>query len=201
MRTSLRLATVLAAVAMLGVALAGLPVLATAPAPVPVDPAAPAAASPSPAPEASRGPKPEKSPVPSEPIELRGTVRAATDEEGVAYTLVDAAGAAWDLEVGPPWWWGAKHPLAAYVGKTVTVTGERRLGAREVDVFAVDGTTIREAGKPPWAGGWKVVGERHPGWSQDKADRWESKQAARLVRCSSAHPPGYCKKLPVPTAP
>jgi len=200
MRPSLRLPAALALVAFLGLALAGVSV--AAPGPIAAGPAVVAAASPSPTPMASHRPRPQKSHVPSEPIELRGTVRAATDEDGAAaYELVDTAGAAWELEVGPPWWWGASNPLAPYVGKTVTIAGERHPGEREVDVLTVDGKAIREAGKPPWAGGWKVVGERHPGWSQARADRWEAKQAARLARCSSANPPGYCKRLRVPTAP
>jgi hypothetical protein len=201
MRPSLRLAAALAAVSILALALVGLPALAAAPVPAQADLAAPGAASPSPTPRASHKPKPEKSHVPSEPIELRGTVRAATDEDGAVYTLVDGSGAAWDLEVGPAWWWGASNPLAPYAGKTVTIVGERIRGTRDVDVFTIDGTTIREAGRPPWAGGWKVVGKQHPGWSQDRADRWEAKQDARLARCSADDPPGYCKKLRLPTTP
>jgi hypothetical protein len=46
----------------------------------------------------------------------------------------------------------------------VTVTGETRPGSSEVDVRTVGGTTIREPGKPPWAGGPWRIGERHPGW-------------------------------------
>jgi hypothetical protein len=46
----------------------------------------------------------------------------------------------------------------------------------------VDGKTIREPGRPPWAGGWKVVGEKHPGWSQEKADRQAAKDAAKAER-------------------
>lgn len=200
MRPSLRLPAALALVAILGLALAGVAAAVAAPGPTSAGPAI-AAASPSPTPTAKHPPKPDTSQVPSQPIELRGTVRAATDGEGAAYHLLDTAGASWELEVGPPWWWGASNPLAPYVGRTVTIAGEGRPGEREVDVFTVDGTAIREAGRPPWAGGWKVVGERHPGWSQAKADRWEAKQAGRLARCSSDDPPGYCRKLQVPTAP
>jgi hypothetical protein len=45
---------------------------------------------------------------------------------------------------------------------------------------------VREAGKPPWAGGWRRVGERHPGWSQEKADRMKAK-------FGDCFPPGQCK--------
>jgi opacity protein-like surface antigen len=41
-------------------------------------------------------------------------------------------------------------------------------------------------GKPPWAGGWKRVGEGHPGWSQEKADRFKAK-------FGDCFPPGQCK--------
>ena len=75
------------------------------------------------------------------------------------------------LSAGPKWWWGDASPLAGAVGKTVTIDGEQAEGSDEVDVLAIDGTAIRAAGKPPWAGGWKVVGERHPGWAQWKVDK------------------------------
>ena len=64
--------------------------------------------------------------------------------------------------------------------------GDKTAAQTEVDVLAVDGTVIREAGRPPWAGGWKRVGERHPGWSQEKADRFKAKFGA-------CFPPGQCK--------
>jgi hypothetical protein len=48
---------------------------------------------------------------------------------------------------------------------------------------------LREPGKPPWAGGWKVVGEKHPGWSQEKADRFKAK-------FGDCFPPGQCKDKP-----
>jgi hypothetical protein len=82
------------------------------------------------------------------------------------------------LSVGPPWFWGDAHPLTGLVGTIVTVTGTMDEGPGpnanakakasdepELDVYTVNGKTIREPGKPPWAGGPKVVGERHPGWA------------------------------------
>jgi hypothetical protein len=69
----------------------------------------------------------------------------------------------------------------------VTVTGETHTGSTDVDVLTVDGTVIREPGKPPWAGGWKVVASAHPGWSQEKADRFKAK-------FGDCFPPGQCKK-------
>ena len=75
------------------------------------------------------------------------------------------------LEAGPPWWWGEDNPLAPFVGETVTVEGEQAEGSDSVDVHAVNGTAIREAGRPPWAGGPKVVGEAHPGWKAWKVER------------------------------
>jgi hypothetical protein len=59
---------------------------------------------------------------------------------------------------------------------------------------AVDGTRLREPGKPPWAGGWKVVGERHPGWSEEKAARFAERQAAKAARFGDCWPPGHCKQ-------
>ena len=37
-------------------------------------------------------------------------------------------------------------------------------GTPSFEVFSVDGTVIRSPGKPPWAGGPAVVGEKHPGF-------------------------------------
>ena len=79
-----------------------------------------------------------------------------------------------------------RDPLAGLVGRVVLVSGERAPGATSIDVFAAGGTKIREAGKPPWAGGWKVVGERHPGWAQWKADKF----AAKLARWAAKWPDG-----------
>ena len=79
------------------------------------------------------------------------------------------------LSVGPPWWWGDASPLGAVKGKVVTIDGEQAEGSDEVDVLAIDGKVIREPGRPPWAGGWKVVGSKHPGWAQWKVDKLAGK--------------------------
>jgi hypothetical protein len=130
-----------------------------------------------------------KDKVAKAPITISGTIEVASDEDGNdTYTLTDG-GTTYTLEAGPPWFFGKNHPLKPYVGQSVTVDGEVAEGGTEVEVLAVDGTAIREPGKPPWAGGWKVVGERHPGWSQEKADRFE----ARFGDC---FPPGQCKDKP-----
>jgi hypothetical protein len=141
---------------------------------------------PTPAPAASekpgKGPKAEKAPkVPAVPISVSGRVGTRTDADGdTGYTLTVGA-TVYDLHVGPPWWWGENHPLEDLVGKTVAITGERAQGSTDVDVFTVDGEAVREAGRPPWAGGWKAVGERHPGWSQWKADRFAEKLQGKGV--------------------
>ena len=89
-----------------------------------------------------------------------GTIEVTTDENGNdTYTLADG-GTTYTLEAGPPWFFRNNHPLKPYVGQSVTVDGEVAEGGTEVDVVAVNGTALREPGKPPWAGGWKVVGER-----------------------------------------
>ena len=102
-----------------------------------------------------------------------------TDADGDTVYTLTASGTVYDLHVGPPWWWGENHPLKALVGDTVTVTGERAEGSNDVDVFTADGKTLREPGKPPWAGGWKAVGEKHPGWAQWKVDKAAEKAQAR----------------------
>jgi hypothetical protein len=130
-----------------------------------------------------------KDKVEKAPITISGTVEAATDADGHdAYTLRDG-GTTYTLEAGPSWFFGKDHPLKPYVGQSVTIDGEVAEGGTEVEVISVNGTALREPGKPPWAGGWKVVGERHPGWSQEKADRFQ----ARFGDC---FPPGQCKDKP-----
>ena len=92
-----------------------------------------------------------------------------TDDGETEYTLT-ANGSVLVLEVGPPWFYGDDHPLAPFVGATVTVEGEQAEGSDTVDAHTVDGTVIREAGRPPWAGGPKTVGEAHPGWKAWKGE-------------------------------
>ena len=131
--------------------------------------------------------KAAKDKVAKSPVTLTGTIGTSTDADGtVSYTL-RSGGTTYTLEAGPSWFFGDNHPLKAFVGKSVTVTGERAAGSNEIDVNAVNGKQIREGGKPPWAGGWKRVGESHPGWSQEKADRFK----ARFGDC---FPPGQCKQ-------
>jgi hypothetical protein len=180
-RRPLLLLLALAALAIL----VALPVMAASPAP-------------SAGPSASHGPgRPDKGPkanagsedADEAPVTLSGTIATITDADGgAAYTLA-SGGKTYTLEAGPPWFWGDKHPLKAYVGKTVTITGEQATGSSDVDVLTVDGKAIREPGRPPWAGGWKRVGERHPGWSQEKADRFTAK-------FGDCFPPGQCKDKP-----
>jgi len=139
------------------------------------------------------GPKANRAERPTEvPVSLAGRVGTRSGEDGgTGYTLT-VGSTVYDLHVGPPWWWGEDHPLEAYAGRTVTITGERAEGSTAVDVFTVDGTTVREAGRPPWAGGWKAVGPRHPGWSQWKAD----KAAARGAGKAAGPPPWAGPRTP-----
>jgi uncharacterized protein YdeI (BOF family) len=168
--------------------LVAIPVLAASPSPAATDNAAATHE-----PEATKAPKEPKAQKDKAgdkadeiPVTLKGTISATTDADGeTSYTLA-SGGTTYTLEAGPRWFWGEQHPLKPFAGKSVTITGEQAAGSTEVDVLAVDGTTIREAGKPPWAGGWKVVGKAHPGWSQEKADRFKAK-------FGDCFPPGQCK--------
>ena len=134
--------------------------------------------------QGNKGNKGDK--TPEVPITLRGTIAMSTDGKGRPSFSLTAGGTTYELEAGPPWFWGANNPLAKFAGKTVTVTGEMHAGATDVDVLTVDGTVIRAPGKPPWAGGWKANGEKHPGWSQEKADKFQAKHGG-------CWPPGHCK--------
>ncbi|HUQ78885.1 MAG TPA: hypothetical protein VM427_08475 [Patescibacteria group bacterium] len=142
------------------------------------------AAGPSAAPGAAASEKPGRGPkaskAPEVAVTLEGVVSMATDAEGVTTYTIAAAGRIIRLDAGPSWFIGGDHPLAAFVGRSVTITGDQR--GDEVDVETVDGTRLRAAGKPPWAGGWKAVGSAHPGWTREKADRRAAHEAAKAAR-------------------
>ena len=137
--------------------------------------------------QANKAAKGEKAPkTPKIAITLSGSIALSTDAEGKeTYTLADG-GTTYTLEAGPAWFFGENYPLKPFVGQSVTVVGEVAEGSTEVDVESINGTALRAAGKPPWAGGWKRVGALHPGWSQEKADKLK----ARFGDC---FPPGQCK--------
>ncbi len=110
-------------------------------------------------------------------VEKTGTVGTTQDPDGdTEYTLIAQDGV-FDLGAGPSWFYEGNHPLAPLVGKTVTVTGESKIGKKtgkpKIDVYSVisDGQTtqIRSSGKPPWAGGPQVVGPKHPGFGKSES--------------------------------
>ena len=141
-----------------------------------------------------KGPKEHKDKVPEQEITLNGTVTTGTDADGETEYRMQSGGTTYVLEAGPKWFFGDDYPLKPYVGKNVTIVGEGAEGSTEVDVLTVDGTRLREPGKPPWAGGWKKVGEKHPGWSAEKAARWAEKQAGKSAKSGDCWPPGHCKQ-------
>ncbi len=136
----------------------------------------------------------KKDKTPEVDVTVTGTVGTKTDADGETEYTLTAGAKVLVLDAGPPWFYGDNHPLKAYVGKKVTITGSQGTGSDEVEVAAVDGKAIRAPGKPPWAGGWKAVGSRHPGWSQEKWDRWQAKSAAKAKALGvDCFPPGQCK--------
>jgi hypothetical protein len=130
--------------------------------------------------------KPDHAQGPKTPITLTGTVMSSSDAQGASGFTLKSGGTTYTLEAGPPWFVGKKNPLTSFVGKSVTIVGEIADGTTDVEVENVNGDPIRDGGKPPWAGGWKVVGKTHPGWSQDKADKFDAK-------FGDCFPPGQCK--------
>ena len=149
--------------------------------------APPSGATPTEKPDKSARPaKAEKAHEPEVTVTLSGTVGTSTDADGKPQYTLQSGGTTYTLEAGPSWFYGDKHPLKPFVGKSVTIVGEQKTGSAEIDVLSVNGTAIREPGRPPWAGGWKRVGEKHPGWSQEKADRFKAK-------FGDCFPPGQCK--------
>jgi hypothetical protein len=112
--------------------------------------------------------KPDKGPELERTI--RGTVESAADADGRPSYTITAGDETWTLSAGPTWYWGDENPLRVWVGKTVEVAGTYHEGETELDVETVDGERLREPGKPPWAGGPWVQGEKHPGWKPWMAD-------------------------------
>lgn len=141
---------------------------------------------------AARGEKPGRSPEAE--VTLSGLLGSQTTAGGETQYTLTVGGNVLTLDAGPAWFYKDKHPLAPFVGKTVTVVGEQAQGGTAVDVRSVDGTTIRTAGKPPWAGGWKRVGQDHPGWSQEKWDKYQAKVKDKKGKFGvDCWPPGWCK--------
>jgi len=183
------------------------PTAAPTPTPAPVTTAAPAAtagpdvtAKPA---KPDKGAKPDKRyDTPEIDVTVTGAVGTKTDADAETEYTLSAGSKVLVLDAGPPWFYGDNHPLKAYVGKKVTITGSQHTGSNEIEVVAVDGKVIRAQGKPPWAGGWKAVGARHPGWSQEKWDRWQARSAAKAKAFGlDCFPPGWCKKAGSAAAP
>jgi hypothetical protein len=107
--------------------------------------------------------------------ELTGELTVVTDADGDTEYMVGTT----RVSVGPSWFWGTNHPFAGLTGQ-VTVTGHMddgtgptkdtangttKVRVPEFEVYAVNSKTIREPGKPDWAGGPKRVGSSHPGYA------------------------------------
>ena len=194
----------------IGVALVAVPVLGQGAQPSGGAAAVPAASgSPDPSPgiqkseeKPGKGPKTDKGPkaekVPETPVTVQGVVGTRTTEDGETVYTLTVGGTVYDLEAGPPWFWGEDHPLKGLVGKTVTIEGDQPEGSTTIDVRVADGKTLREPGKPPWAGGWKVQGEKHPGWAQWKVDKAAARDAAKTEK-GNGPPPWAGPKSPEPS--
>ena len=124
-------------------------------------------------------------------VTVTGLLSTTIDAGGDTRYTIAVDGQVIRLDAGPRWFHGDTHPLAPFVGKTVTVTGEQsgtgpkqgrgkspaktRPTEPEIDVFTVtlngQTTIIRAAGKPPWAGGPKAVGSKHPGLGEGRKDK------------------------------
>ena len=110
--------------------------------------------------------------------QITGTVGTTQEPDGDTEYTLEAEDGVFNLGAGPAWFYDGNHPLAPLVGKSVTVSGESKIGKKtgepEIDVysFTSDGqrTQIRSSsGKPPWAGGPKVVGPKHPGFGKTES--------------------------------
>jgi hypothetical protein len=143
---------------------------------------------------ASPFPKPPKADkAPELTKTLTGTVASAEDAKGRATFTMLVDGVTWELSAGPKWFWGANNPLAAHVGKTVEVTGTYRAGENELHVTTVDGKALRAPGRPPWAGGPKVVGSAHPGWKDGHPGKGHGRENAPGLGHGRENAPGQNK--------
>jgi hypothetical protein len=113
--------------------------------------------------------------TPRNAVTLTGVVGSRTDDTGRTVYTLTVGSVVYDLKLGPPWWWGDTHPLQVHMGKSTEIVGMQPEGRDVIHVRSVAGEQLRGAGRPPWAGGWKLAGERHPGWTREKADRWAAK--------------------------
>jgi hypothetical protein len=134
-------------------------------------------------------PKPPKPPkTPEAVITTTGTLVVETTGSEKSYLLKNASGATlYSLSAGPPWYYAnanRAYPLDKYANQQVTVTGivEAKNGngngkaknkgnpaaqqpqstVPKLEVYTINGETIRGPGKPPWAGGPKN-NPNHPG--------------------------------------
>ena len=176
--TSLRTPLAALVVVILAVAIA-LPALAASPGPSAGS--GPAAANPTKGP---KGPKADRSPEVQ--VTVQGLLSATKRDDGSTEITIASGGKTLHLRVGPPWYVADKNPLAAFVGKNVTIVGEQEGDA--IDVDTVDGVAVRAPGKPPgaggprWAGGWKHGAAGHPGAGLSKLERDTAKAAAKAAR-------------------
>jgi len=120
-------------------------------------------------------------------VTASGKVAQVTVNGKAYHVLQDAAGKThYYLEVGPPWYYksaGKAYPLDKYASQQVTVTGvveqakakgpkpgkgnaqakpAAPTDAPMLSVHTINGEKLRDAGRPPWAGGPKSV-PGHPG--------------------------------------
>jgi hypothetical protein len=135
-----------------------------------------------------------KTKAPKVEVTLNGTIVQGTDDKGRPTFTMTAGGTTYELSAGPMWFHGTGGgPLAAHAGKSVEIHGWQREGTTDVSVDTVDGTALRAAGRPPWAGGPKALGERHPGWKAWKAEGANGFPGRGLGR---DHAPGQLKEKP-----
>ncbi len=140
------------------------------------------------APAAAKQTKPPKTETkqPAAVVSATGNLIKVTAGDDTHYALQDSAGkTTYYLEAGPKWYYATgAHPLDKYAGQQVTVTGvveqpkankppknknpkanqapKTPLDAPMLEVYTVNSDKIRDAGKPPWAGGPKN-NPNHPG--------------------------------------
>jgi len=150
---------------------------------------------------------------PMDPVEEPAAEKSTTgtvvlqEEDGRTVYYLDPGddGDLIQLSYGPSWFWGELHPLNGLEGEVVTIGGQLRDGmpnenasatgkehaakAPAMRVRSIEGE--KRKGKPPWAGGPKVVRESHPGYkgsSEGDATKAAKKPAKAAKAAKPAKP-------------
>ena len=102
--------------------------------------------------QAGRTKKADKADKADVDVTVTGTLGTRIAADGSTEYTLTSGDTVLLLDAGPAWFFRDAYPLAPFVGKQVTIGGEQK-GSTSVDVLTVDGTALREPGRPGPAAG------------------------------------------------